>query len=165
LRSLLKTMDHIPNLVEKTLRYPGTIEYLRMLRELGYFSYEPVEINAQMVRPIDLTAKLLFPRWKLEKGEREFTIMQITIKGIDGNSGRTFIYDLYDEYDADTDTLSMSRTTGYSCTGTVGLILNGMFNDKGVYPPETIGVKEENFRYLIHHLRERGIEFEVRVLD
>nr|MBC8401883.1 saccharopine dehydrogenase NADP-binding domain-containing protein [Candidatus Neomarinimicrobiota bacterium] len=38
LRSLAKTMK-IPNMIEKTLCYPGTIEYLRVLREGGFFSY------------------------------------------------------------------------------------------------------------------------------
>jgi len=33
LRSLLFTMKNIPDMIEKTLRYPGCIEYLRVLRE------------------------------------------------------------------------------------------------------------------------------------
>ena len=34
---LIKTMPNIPNMIEKTLRYPGCIEYLRVLRESGFF--------------------------------------------------------------------------------------------------------------------------------
>jgi lysine 6-dehydrogenase len=60
LRSLIKTMSNIPNMIEKTLRYPGCIEYLRVLRESGFFSYNEVDVNGKMIRPIDLTAKLLF---------------------------------------------------------------------------------------------------------
>jgi len=37
LRSLLKTLK-IPNMIEKTLRYPGCIEYLKVLKESGFFS-------------------------------------------------------------------------------------------------------------------------------
>jgi len=159
LRSLLKTMPHIHDMVEKTLRYPGTIEYLKVLRELGYFSNEEVEVNGKKVRPVDLTAKLLFPRWKLKKGEKEFTVMRIHIEGKERGEDKAYRYELYDEYDPLTDTLSMSRTTGYSCTGAIGLILNGMLSEKGVLPPEMVGVREENFRYLMHHLRERGVEF------
>ena len=61
LRSLIKTMPNIPNMIEKTLRYPGCIEYLRVLRESGFFSYEEVEVKGVKVRPIDVTAKFLFP--------------------------------------------------------------------------------------------------------
>ena len=65
LRSLLTTMPHIPDMVEKTLRYPGTINYLKALRELGYFSYNEIEVNGEKISPIDLTARLLFPQLKL----------------------------------------------------------------------------------------------------
>ena len=59
LRSLIKTMAHVPNMIEKTLRYPGCVEYLKVLRASGFFSYEELEINGTMVRPVDKTAKLL----------------------------------------------------------------------------------------------------------
>jgi saccharopine dehydrogenase-like NADP-dependent oxidoreductase len=77
LRSLIKTMKGIPHMIEKTLRYPGCIEYLRVLRESGFFSYEEMEIKGVKIRPIDITAKLLFPKWKLKPGEEEFTVMRI----------------------------------------------------------------------------------------
>src|SRR5215207_308234 len=69
LRSLIKTMPNIPNMIEKTLRYPGCIEYLRVLRESGFFSYDEIEVKGHKIRPVDLTAKLLFPKWKLKPGE------------------------------------------------------------------------------------------------
>ena len=68
LRSLLKTMK-IPNMIEKTLRYPGNIEYLRVLRESGFFSYNEIEVNGKKIKPVDLTARLLFPKWELKPGE------------------------------------------------------------------------------------------------
>ena len=82
LRSLIKTMTHVPNMIEKTLRYPGCIEYLKVLRSSGFFSYKEIEVNGNKIRPIDMTAKLLFPKWKMENGDKDFTIMRIIIKGI-----------------------------------------------------------------------------------
>ena len=61
LRTLIKTMD-IPNMIEKTLRFPGNIEYIKVLRESGFFSYDTIEVNGQQIRPVDVTAKLLFPK-------------------------------------------------------------------------------------------------------
>ncbi len=55
----------IPNMIEKTLRYPGTTEYIKVLRETGFFSYDEVSVKGQKIRPIDLTAEFLFPKWKL----------------------------------------------------------------------------------------------------
>ena len=34
-----------------------------------------------MIRPIDMTAKLLFPKWQMKKGDKDFTIMRIKISG------------------------------------------------------------------------------------
>ena len=45
-------------MIEKT-RYPGCVEYLKVLRECGYFSYDTIDIKGKKIRPIDLTAKLL----------------------------------------------------------------------------------------------------------
>lgn len=161
LRSLLQTMPHIPDMVEKTLRYPGTINYIKALRELGYFSYEPIEVNSKLIRPIDLTAKILFPLWKLDNGEGEFTIMRVTIDGTESGQPVTYRYDLYDRYDAQTDTLSMSRTTGYTCAGTAHLLLGDRIGQTGVLAPEMIGRNEENFKFLLGYLAERGVVFRV----
>ncbi|HER08960.1 MAG TPA: saccharopine dehydrogenase, partial [Bacteroides sp.] len=65
----------------------------------------------------------------------------------------------------DTDTLSMARTTGYTCTGAAGLLIHGMITEKGVIPPERTAVSEENFRYLMQHLRARGVNYRVKVED
>lgn len=161
LRSLLQTMPHIPDMVEKTLRYPGTIDYVKALRELGYFSYEQIEVKGNLIRPIDLTAKLLFPLWKLEKGEKEFTIMRVTVTGKEQGRQVVYRYDLYDRYDAGTDTLSMSRTTGYTCAGTAELLLGGRIEKKGVLAPEMVGSNGENFRYLIDYLSARDVVYRV----
>jgi len=36
---------HAPNMKEKTMRYPGHIEKMRMLRESGFFSEDEIETN------------------------------------------------------------------------------------------------------------------------
>jgi lysine 6-dehydrogenase len=157
LRTLIRTMK-IPDMVERTLRYPGTIEYLRVLHAGGFFSYDPVEIDGRRIRPIDLTARLLFPQWKLEEGEKDITVMNISIKGTDpqGNN-RTINYRLFDGYDELTHTLSMARTTGYTCTAVVSLMLDNRIDGTGIIPPEKIGENEANFKFILGYLRERGV--------
>ncbi len=162
LRSLLGSFPHIPDMVEKTLRYPGTVEYLRVLRELGYFSTDEVDVGGRMIRPVDLTASLLFPLFRLEQGEREFTVMRVVIEGVEDGKRVGYEYELYDEYDPASDTFSMARTTGYTCTGVAGLILEGLLPGPGVIPPEQAAVSEEGFRYLLKHLRDRGVIYRVR---
>ncbi|HZI24874.1 MAG TPA: saccharopine dehydrogenase C-terminal domain-containing protein, partial [Chryseolinea sp.] len=159
LRSLIKTMPDIPNMIEKTLRYPGCIEYLRVLRESGFFSYEEIDVRGMKVRPIDVTAKLLFPKWKLKPGEEEFTVMRIRLKGEEKGKEKTYQYDLLDKTNKLTGTLSMARTTGYTCTAAVNLVLDGKFARKGISPPEFLGEDESNFRFIMNYLKERGVVY------
>jgi saccharopine dehydrogenase-like NADP-dependent oxidoreductase len=165
LRSLIKTMPGIPNMIEKTLRYPGSIEYLRVLREAGFFSYSPVDVKGVSIRPIDMTAKLLFPKWKLKPGEEEFTVMRIRIGGEENGKPRSCEYNLLDRTDRPTGTLSMARTTGYTCTAVVNLVLNGKFRKKGISPPEYVGADEENFEFVVAYLKARGVNYSVSISD
>ncbi len=163
LRSLIKTMPNIPNMIEKTLRYPGCIEYLRVLRDTGFFSYDEIEVKGVKIRPVDVTAKLLFPKWKLKPGEEEFTVMRILISGEENGKAKTFQYNLLDRTDKLTDTLSMARTTGYTCTAAVHLLLDGKFTRKGICPPEYLGEEESHFNFVVSYLKERGVNYGVSI--
>ena len=164
LRSLIKTMANIPNMIEKTLRYPGCIEYLRVLRESGFFSYEEIDVNGKKIRPIDLTARLLFPKWKLKPGEEEFTVMRIKVSGDEKGQSKTYQYNLLDRTNKSTNTLSMARTTGYTCTAAVNLVLDGKFTRKGISPPEFLGEEEGCFEFILNYLKERGVQYDVKLM-
>lgn len=162
LRSLIKTMPNIPNMIEKTLRYPGCVEYLRVLRESGFFSYEEIEVKGVKMRPIDLTAKLLFPKWKLKPGEEEFTVMRVRMIGEEKGLAKTYEYNLLDRTEKTTNTLSMARTTGYTCTAAVNLVMDGKFTRKGICPPEYLGEEESHFNFIVEYLKQRGVHYTVR---
>jgi lysine 6-dehydrogenase len=161
LRSLIKTMPGVPNMIEKTLRYPGCIEYLRVLRETGFFSYDEIEVKGVKVRPVDLTAKLLFPKWKLKPGEEEFTVMRIRVDGEEGGKQKRYEYNVLDRTDRETGTISMARTTGYTCTAAVNLVANNQFTRKGISPPEYLGEDESNFKFIFEYLKQRGVVYKV----
>ena len=156
LRTLLKTMK-IPNMKEKTLRYHGHIIDIIILRESGFFDEEPVEIHGTTVRPIDVTSRVLSKKWKLEKDEPEFTVMRITIRGKEKGIKKQYIYHLYDQYNEETKTSSMARTTGYTCSAVARLVLEGSFDEKGISPPEYVGAKVECFEKVISDLEKRNI--------
>lgn len=161
LRSLIKTMSHIPNMIEKTLRYPGCIEYLRVLRETGFFSYDTIEVKGTKIRPIDVTAKLLFPKWKLKPGEKEFTVMRIRMTGMENGKQVTYEYNLLDHTDQDGN-LSMARTTGYTCTAAAHLVMDGAYHHKGISPPEYLGASAEHFKFMLNYLKDRGVIYRVQ---
>lgn len=158
LRSLLITMPQIPDMTEKTLRYPGHVDQILLLQEAGFLSPEPVVVKNNTVIPLELSTALLLKQWKLEPDEPEFTLLKVIINGED----RQIEYDLYDEYDPGTHTSSMARTTGYTCTAALHLLANGLFTEKGIFPPELPGADEQCFRFVLNYLRDRGIQLAVR---
>ena len=160
LRTLIKTMD-IPNMIEKTLRYPGHIEYINLLRQSGFFKKEHININGKKVRPIDLTAKLLFPLWHLEEGEKEFTVLQFRMRGKENNCQKEYLYHLFDQFDEETKITSMARTTGYTCSAVARLLIDNQYSRKGISPPEFIGADAHCFNRVIKDLKKRNIIFKV----
>ncbi len=158
LRSIIYTMPHIPNMKEKTLRYPGHVEYIKVLKESGFFSEDIVEIKNAKISPLEFTSQILFNEWKLGDNEEELTIMRVTLKGINSNGQmEEVVYNLYDTYCQETKTASMSRTTGYTATAAANLFLDGLFIEKGVFPPELVGKHEACFKYVLNYLKERDV--------
>lgn len=156
LRSLLSTLD-VPNMIEKTLRYPGHVEKMRILRETGFFNTTPVEIDGRPVRPIDVTAKLLFPMIKLAEGEVDITVMLISVCGLRNGKNMKLSYTLIDKYDPETQVHSMARTTGYTGTMAARLLLEGKFNNPGINAPEMLVKSPDALPFILNGLKERGI--------
>ena len=161
LRTLIKTMN-IPNMIEKTLRYPGHVNNVKLLKDTGFFNQELIELqNGEKVRPLDLTVKLLFPLWKLKENEKEFTVLKIKIEGLKNKKRKTLVYNLYDEYDTSTNTSSMARTTGYTCTAAVNLVAKNIYTKKGISPPEFLGENKNCFDYILSHLKKKNINLNI----
>jgi len=117
-------------------------------------------LNGNMITPIDFTSKLLFNEWKLGETEEEITVMRVTLKGENANGQiEEVVYNLHDEYSVETKTSSMARTTGYTATAAANLFLDGLFNEKGVFPPELVGKHEACFNYFLAYLEERNIHY------
>ncbi|MEM8931222.1 MAG: saccharopine dehydrogenase C-terminal domain-containing protein [Acidobacteriota bacterium] len=162
LRSLLHTSE-VPNLMEKTLRYPGHREKIEVLRDTGLFSEEPKTLrDGSTVRPIDLAAELLFEQWFLEPGDDELTVMRIEIEGERDGAPTRRVLDLLDRTDHATGTSSMARTTGYTCTAMARLVAEGSWTGKGVAPPELVGRRTACYDRVMALLAERNVTFRIR---
>lgn len=162
LRSLLKTQD-IPNMKEKTMRYPGHADLMWVFREGGFFSQEPLEVDGATVTPLQITSRLMFDDWRLKEGERDFTVMQVLIEGSREGVKQRYSYYLYDEYDVATNTTSMARTTGYTCSIVTRQVASGQFRQAGICPPEYIGACSGCYENLVDEYAKRNIHFEENV--
>ena len=156
LRSLAVTLD-APDMKEKTLRYPGHIEKIAVLRATGFFGEDEIEVRGAKVRPIDLTAALLFPQWKLQPGEADFTVMRVIVEGEKNGAARRLSWDLLDRYDPATETHSMARSTGYAATTALRLLAEGLWKQPGVSPPEFLGREQACVDFMLRGLEDRGV--------
>ena len=156
LRSLAATL-HAPFMKEKTLRWPGHAERMRMLRETGFLSLEPMDVGGVKIRPYDVTTKLLFDAWRLPEGESDLTVMRIEAAGTYRGERCTWIWDLYDEADPATGFHSMARTTGFPCAIVARMLARGELRRPGVQPPELLAGDDRVFAAVMDGLRERGV--------
>ena len=162
LRSLLRTMKHIPDMKEKTLRYPGHASQMAFLRAIGLLDKKPLKLKNNQVIPLELTSSLLFKHWKYLPGEADFTFMRTIVEGIEDGKKTRYTYDLNDEYDPATSMSSMARTTGLTACAAVELILANKITEPGVMAPEMLGQSQECFDFILDYLRDHRIYYRKR---
>ncbi len=162
LRSLMFTIK-ADNMREKTLRYPGYAEKIKLLESNGFFSKKKVIVDGQKVSPIELTSKLLFDQWKLQENEVDFTVMRIIVEGTLSGKTMRYTYDLYDEFHPKTGIHSMARTTGYAATMAVRLLSEGLYNKTGISVPEYLGKDKKIVQFMLRGLKKRGIVYKTNV--
>jgi lysine 6-dehydrogenase len=156
LRTLIRTID-APFMRERTLRYPGYAEKVKLLRDTGFLGTEPIDVGGVRVRPMDVAAKLLFDAWKLRDAEPEMTVMQVEVQGLKDGRPRRHVWDLYDEFDPATGMSSMARTTGFPAAIMARLLAHGKITEAGILPPETIGRNADLFAHIIAELKARSV--------
>ncbi|HUH62279.1 MAG TPA: saccharopine dehydrogenase C-terminal domain-containing protein [Terracidiphilus sp.] len=141
LRSLITTMNgRIPNMKEKTLRYPGHIAYIEEFKRTG---------------------RTWIPeKWSPGDDDDEFTLLQVNIRGAEGGPAKKISYTLFATFDKERQMSSMSRATGYSCTGVARCILDGAYKRTGISPPSYIGEAPGCTDRIFRHLKARNIVFE-----
>ncbi len=160
LRSLADTLK-VPNMVERTLRWPGHVELMRVFRETGFFSLDPIPVGGHMLRPRDMTAALLFPKWTFDEGEADITVLRIRSSGVKDGAPHRFTFDFVDRFDPASGLRSMSRSTGFTATAVAGLILDGTLKEPGVHAPEALGARPGILDRVLDHLRARGVRCEM----
>lgn len=161
LRTLTHTLD-VPFMKEKTLRYPGHIELMRVFRATGLFSEEPIQLGSQRVVPRDVMSALMFPKWTYQPGEEDLTVMRIIVEGLknkaDSHTTR-LQWDVLDRLDPTTQATSMSRTTAFPCSIIAQMVMRGEIEAKGVLPPELIATQMGLVEKVLAEHAKRGVHY------
>ena len=165
LRSLVNTIRTVPLMREKTLRYPGHYELMRVFRETGLFSKSPITLKSgQQVVPLEVTSALLFPTWTYQPGEEDLTVMRIEAFGTRGSHATRVAWNLLDYFHQPTRATSMSRTTAFPCTIAARLLAEGRVPIKGVLPPELLAPVPGIVSEIMKALAERGVNYSLTQL-
>lgn len=158
LRSLLYTLK-ANNLIEKTLRYPGYIDKIKVLKDSGFFNNETIRMDDKEVNILEFTSKILFDDWKLGPEDEDFTVMRIIAEGKKGNEKLRIGWDLFDTYEQKSGIHSMARTTGYTATSVLKLRIEGARFNPGVIFPEQLCEYKGFVAHLLSKLKEKQINY------
>jgi lysine 6-dehydrogenase len=156
LRTLLQTVKGVKNMGEKTLRYPGHLKKIRLLRDLGFLDQEPIQVENVDVQPRKVTAELLERKLKVHDVP-DMLAMLVQVDGIKNGLKVMYSYYVLDHYDEKSKITAMARTTGYTASCVTQLLAKKVIDTKGLIPPEKLGANEKVFRKLISMLKKRGI--------
>ncbi len=158
LRTLAYTLKG-KTMKEKTLRYPGHLEKIVLLKEMGFFNEKKLDFNGNSISPLDMSSRLLIPQWKFGEDDRDITVMRVICEGEKNGERLRVTYELFDEFDTETMIHSMARTTGYTATVVARLLADGLYKNVGISPPEFIGREKGCLDYVLKGLNERGVKY------
>jgi saccharopine dehydrogenase-like NADP-dependent oxidoreductase len=140
LRSLLGSFKDVPDMAELTLRWPGHLETMRNLRQLGLFEPGPIQTIAS-------TVGQNYPEHKYPD------VLVMVVEAEKGREKRA--WRLIDRRTKDQS--AMSRTTGYTTAAVAMLLARKQFTEPGVHAPERLGRDKKLTETVIADLNERGV--------
>ncbi|MDH5441412.1 MAG: saccharopine dehydrogenase family protein [Candidatus Bathyarchaeota archaeon] len=161
-RTLHSTIKGVKNMWEKTLRYPGHAEKIKLLRDLGFFGQ--TKLHGINLSARELTIKLLEENLSLPEIS-DLLLMNVKVTGSKGESKVMYDYHILDRYDSAGKVTAMARTTAYTASIVVQLLASNEIAEKGVIPPERLGMDERLFNKIITELSKRGIRVSERVVE
>lgn len=150
-------------LAEKTIRHKGHAQGIKILKECGFFSRQPIKLHNTKVIPRELLEVLLDSKMKLGK-ERDATLLRIVVEGKKSSKPTTHIFEMIDLYDSEKDYTSMGKTTSFPASIAAQMIASGKIAQRGSLFPEEI-FQSELYQPLMDALKERGVVVTHKVIS
>ncbi len=143
-------------LSEKTVRYPGHRDKVLFLRQCGLLSQQPVPVDGVEVVPRRLTAAVLTPLLR-QGDEADVSVLRVVVEGRKAGRTARVTFEMVDFYDREARVTSMARTTGYTCSIIIGMVLRGRFGGPGVAPLERVFADADRYAELREELARRDM--------
>jgi saccharopine dehydrogenase-like NADP-dependent oxidoreductase len=154
----VRTLHHTinaENMWEKTLRYPGHAEKIKLIKKLGLLRKEPI-VSLNMA-PWDFMIKFWEENLSFVE-DRDMVLMRIKVSGRKGSTKILHEYKVVDYFDEKKNVTAMGRTTAYTAFAVVKLLVEKKLGGKGIIPPEILGMNRNLFEEIQQNLEERGIK-------
>lgn len=155
LRTLLHTVK-AKDMWEKSLRYPGHIDKIKLLKALGFFDEKPVEVDGTTISPKMISAKLLEKNLKRPEVP-DIVLMRIEVSGMRKRKRISYAYHIFDHYDKKRQVTAMARTTAYTASTVAQLLADRAIEEKGIVPPERLGMDDGLFKKFLGKMKKKRI--------
>jgi lysine 6-dehydrogenase len=110
---------------EKTLRYPGHVQMIRSLYDLGLFSSKKRKIGKVEISPRAVMSDLMVE--KFSGAEPDVTLMRVEAH----RNGQIAAFTMIDKYDPETKLTSMMRTTAWPASVVLQMMVTGEITKRG----------------------------------
>lgn len=157
--------DKVTNLYEKTVRYPGHWNKMKVIAELGYLEDTPLDIEGIVTTPRAISEKILLPKMAGVSNE-DITVVRVEVTGKKNGNKVKHQWDMIDLYDHGRSITSMAKTTALPAAVFAKWIANKNITETGIVAVEEV-IINERFQPFIDELEGLGISFEYKeeVLD
>ena len=155
LRTLIDSFPDAVNLSEKTLRYPGHVEKINLMKDLGFFSEEPVKVEGAEVVPKAVSARVFEGSLTLDVGD--LLAMTVEVSGVKDRGRKGYGFTVLEYFDHESGDSAMARTTAYTTSITAQILIDGGVGRKGVVPMEVLGGDPGFAERMFRELGDRGV--------
>ena len=165
LNSLIHTMlgKIKDGLAEKTIRHKGHAQGIKILKECGLFSRQPILVGSQQIIPREVLEEVLDSEMKLGK-EKDVTLLRIIASGKKSGKPTTHIFEMIDFYDSERGYTSMAKTTSFPASIAAQMIAAGKITRRGSLFPEDI-FQDKLYNPFMEALQERGVIISHKVIS
>jgi len=159
LRTLPHTIKGVEEMWEKTLRYTGHAEKIRLLKALGLFDETRISVDKLQVSPRKVVTRLIAQR--LSRPEiGDIVALSVEVTGLRQGKKKTYRFSLLDKHDKKRKITAMARTTAFPASIVARMLLEHAVREKGVVPPEKIGMDGRLFDRFEKELKDRNVKIE-----
>jgi lysine 6-dehydrogenase len=134
--SLTYTHPYLQDFTEKTVRWPGHWEGIKVLKECGLLDLEQIPFAGQQISPREFLLAVIEPRLRPGDQDTDVCVMWTSVKGKKAGKDVSIDSYLWDEADTANNISSMARVTGFSAAIGALFIGRGLITKKGIVPPE-----------------------------